>query len=288
MNFKAKLDYCHYALLSGGYFRLSDDIEALKKFESEKTTVQWSKHQYDGRPPRGFVDYRTGTLYLVDDRKGCVYSVLNWGRPDLGSTGRLPRVRNYMAFGTPFEAFFSCLHVKPAKLGKPGKADRCDLGGDSETYRQKGYGPGRSTPLFDWDDVDSRNGGKGGGGGGGGRLLMIFLSVGGALLLLLLVIGLYRKGYCCSKKEKSKTVSGKSSKTAKSGKFKSSASASNSSKMMVASKGGGGGKAMPKSSVGGTTSSAAGKSSVSSAAPSDYFPSSSTASSSSVSKSSNI
>ncbi len=288
VDFDAKREHGYYALLSEGSLKLADERSLLAKFENEKTTVKWAANATHGRAPRGFVDYRTGTLYLVDDRKGCVYSVLNWGRPTLVRTHDHLKVMQYAAFGTAFERFFSCQHVKSVKSAGEEDADRCSLGGESELYRDKGFGSFRGTPFHESSEDDAqknggiRGGAGGGGGGGGAHLLMIFLSVGGALLLLLLVIGLYRKG-CCLKKEK--TVSGKS-KTAKSGKFKSSAT-SNSSKMMVASKGGaGGGKAMPKSSVGGVTSSAAGKSSVSSAAtPSDYFPSSSAASSTTSSSS---
>ncbi len=307
VDFSAKSKYCHYAVLSEGFLLLSGSREVVKKFENEKTTVQWAVNATHGRPPRGFVDYRTGTLFLVEDEKGCVYSVLAWGRPDLGTSEKgtvkkyrvrereRERERSYVlcpklfnlpaplflkAFGTPFEQFFDCWpeHLKQGKAHEKGAPDRCDLGGESEIYREKGYGPGRSTLRIEESEDDVQKSGirGGGGSGGGGHLLMIFLTAGGALLLLLLVFGLYRKG-CCSKK--SKTVSGKSSKTAKSGKFKSSASAS--SKMMVASKGGGGGKAMPKSSVGGVTSSAAGKSSVSSASSKSTF--SNAASKSSVS-----
>ena len=296
VDFDAKREHGYYALLSGGSLKLADERSLLAKYENEKTTVKWAANAAThGRAPRGFVDYRTGTLYLVDDRKGCVYSVLYWGRPTLVRTHDHDhlKVMQYAAFGTAFERFFSCQHVKSVKSGGEEDADRCSLGGESELYRDKGFGSFRGTPFHEASEDDAqKNGGiRGGGRGGGGHLLMIFLSVGGALLLLLLVFGLYRKG-CCLKKEKSKTVLGKSSKTAKSGKFKSSAS----SLKMVASKGGaGGGKAMPKSSVGGGTSSAAGKSSVSSAAgkssvssaaaPSDYFPSSSAASSTTSSSS---
>lgn len=86
VDFSAKSKYCHYAVLSEGFLMLSGSREVVKKFENEKTTVQWAVNATHGRPPRGFVDYRTGTLFLVEDEKGCVYSVLAWGRPDLGTS----------------------------------------------------------------------------------------------------------------------------------------------------------------------------------------------------------
>ncbi|KAH9396842.1 hypothetical protein TYRP_003140, partial [Tyrophagus putrescentiae] len=105
--------HAYWATFTGdGHFRL---IHSRK--EEEKNSTVWdSLFNASSSPitfsqvPRGLVNHVDGTMFLVDDLRGCVYTILGWGRTDLAKKAETEGEQEltFKANGTPFERFFDC------------------------------------------------------------------------------------------------------------------------------------------------------------------------------------
>lgn len=105
--------HAYWATFTGdGHFRL---IHGRK--EEEKNSTVWdSLFNASSSPitfsqvPRGLVNHVDGTMFLVDDLRGCVYTILGWGRTDLAKKAETEGEQEltFKANGTPFERFFDC------------------------------------------------------------------------------------------------------------------------------------------------------------------------------------
>ncbi len=105
--------HAYWATFTGdGHFRL---IHSRK--EEEKNSTVWdSLFNASSSPitfsqvPRGLVNHVDGTMFLVDDLRGCVYTILGWGRTDLAKKAETEGEHelSFKANGTPFERFFDC------------------------------------------------------------------------------------------------------------------------------------------------------------------------------------
>lgn len=109
--------------------------------------------------PRGFVNQDDGSLTLVDDGRGCVYSVPSWGGLDLAASyekvasgggdgaGQAlpPPSLDFSVIGTPYELFFRC----PRGLDLPTEGlepHRCQL--KAEEYDEAGDGRGSELTVI--------------------------------------------------------------------------------------------------------------------------------------------
>lgn len=73
------------------------------KSDSLNNSISFSK------PPLGIVQESTGTLFLFDDEKGCVYTVLKFNNPDLEEEfSKHNKQLKFQSWGTSFEKFFDC------------------------------------------------------------------------------------------------------------------------------------------------------------------------------------
>lgn len=171
-----------------------------------------------------------GTLYLVDDVKGCVYTVLGWGRVDLSmdTKGYSGGGMNHKAFGTPFERFFVCNPSYEISGVEKLDGQRCNIG--AEETPEEGSGGGVELPevgtggddgvsIVSSSTVQNDNNEEGWGrdaGGGHHHLLWYFLFGGGALLIVFLVVGLFKAGvFSGSRRSKSSKKGQKTTKRVK-------------------------------------------------------------------------
>ncbi len=169
-------------------------------------------HVFSGnsRPPFGIVKRSTGTLFLFDASKGCVYTVLGWSRPSVNDNRGLKE--KWRAFGTPAEQFFTgCGDAKKEDKNGP-NSHRCDIGGERPSAEEIKEVEDASGDQNYGREVARAGAGKSGRNSG---FLKYLLISGGVLLVAVVVIGVFKIN-CSKSSTGKKSITSKGLKKGKS------------------------------------------------------------------------
>ena len=155
-------------------------------------------HVFSGnsRPPFGIVKRSTGTLFLFDASKGCVYTVLGWSRPSVNEGRGLKE--KWRAFGTPAEQFFNCGDNAKEEGGEKNgpNSHRCDIGGERPSAEEI-----KEVEDASGDQNYGREVARAGAGKSSGFLKYLLISGGVLLVAVVVVVGVFKMN--CSKGGKS-------------------------------------------------------------------------------------